>query len=149
MQSTRSLVLRVNDISTSATSSSILGSHRINRRQVQHRRPGRWEHPDPVKKSTEHSARPYVNVNGTLYLIDRNNHLRILHSRQMLNCAGNPNGHVHLRRDNFASLTNLQRVVCIPCIHRCSTRTDRSTQRVSQWVQRLLKRRCIFESTTT
>ena len=47
-------------------------------------------------------------LNDITHLIDSDNHLRILHTRQMLDRTRNPNGNVQLRSDNLARLTDLQ-----------------------------------------
>src|SRR2546427_10807775 len=40
-------------------------------------------------------------------LVDRHDHLRILHAREMLDRAGNPDGNVQLGRPPLAGLTDL------------------------------------------
>ena len=63
----------------------------------------------------------------------------------MLNSAGDAERDVQLRRDDFARLTDLQRVVRIAGVDSRTRRTNGGTEDVSERVERLLERLRILE----
>jgi hypothetical protein len=46
-------------------------------------------------------------------LVDSDDHLALLHSCEMLDSSRDPYSHVEFGSDDFASLTDLERVVCV------------------------------------
>ena len=66
------------------------------------------------------------------HLVDRNNRLRVLHSRQVLNRARNPHRDIQLGRDDFARLPDLERVVRIARVDGGAGSTDRGAEGVRE-----------------
>src|SRR5690606_37548117 len=68
-------------------------------------------------------------------LVDRHDHLGVLHARQVLDRTANTDGDVQLRRDDLAGLTDLHVVRHETGVYRGARSTDSGTELVGQGVQ--------------
>src|SRR5678816_913191 len=71
-------------------------------------------------------------------LVDRDDHLRILHASEVLDGTADADGDVELRRDDLAGLTDLPIVRCIPRVDRGTARTERGPELVCEWREHLV-----------
>mmetsp|Transcript_57270 Transcript_57270/g.149211 ORF Transcript_57270/g.149211 Transcript_57270/m.149211 type:complete len:290 (-) Transcript_57270:243-1112(-) len=79
-------------------------------------------------------------------LVDRNNGLRVLHARQMLNGAADAHGHIELGRHDLAGLADLQLVRHEAGINCCTRCAERGIQFVTKGLEDLLEVLTIFKA---
>src|SRR5690349_2932414 len=76
--------------------------------------------------------------NGRLrVLVDGNDHLAVLHPRQVLDRAGDADGHIEIGRDDLARLTDLVVVGNITCVDGRTRRADRRIELVGERFEHL------------
>lgn len=130
----------------STTSSAFLQAEARLRKDLQldqRRRLGKWEHRDPLINISIFECRQNeVNTN----LIHGNNEFGILHSGKMLNSTGDAEGHVEFWGDDFARLTDLERIIGITSIYSGTRRSNGGSKDVCKWVKGRSKGIRVLES---